>query len=123
MTRSSQHWSTWNGRAGRKTLVLISDGEDTASTHKRRNMVELVERSLATIYTIGLIDPYDPDRNPGVVEQLAHISGGEAFFPCDLGDLQAACRAIGREIRTRYTIGYVPQSESVTIGYGRSVSK
>ena len=96
------------GRAGRKTLVLISDGEDTASTHKRRDMVELVERSLATIYTIGLIDPDDPDRNPGVLEQLAHISGGEAFFPYDLGDLQAACRAIAREMRTRYTLGYVP---------------
>jgi hypothetical protein len=47
------------------------------------------------------------------VEQPAHISGGEAFFPCDLGELQAACRAIGREIRTRYTLGYVPP-----VGFG-----
>jgi Ca-activated chloride channel homolog len=96
------------GRAGRKTLVLISDGKDTVSTHQRRDMVELSERSLATVYTIGLIDPDDPDRNPGVLEQLAHISGGEAFFPYNLEDLQVACRTIAREIRARYTLGYVP---------------
>jgi len=99
------------GRAGRKTLVLVSDGKDTASLHKRRDMVRLVERSLATIYTIGLIDRDDPDRDPGVLEQLAHISGGETFFPSDSARLVAACRTIAREIRARYTIGYVPPVE------------
>jgi Ca-activated chloride channel homolog len=96
------------GRAGRKTLVLISDGEDTASKYKRHDMVNLVQKSLTTIYTIGLIDRNDPDRNLGVLEQLAHISGGEAFFPCDSPHLLVACRAIAREIRTRYTLGYIP---------------
>jgi VWFA-related protein len=100
-----------HSRAGRKTLVLVSDGRDTASTHKRRDTVLMVEKSPATIYTIGLTDPDDPDRNPGVLEQLAHISGGEAFFPSDSPRLQAACRAIAREIRTRYTLGYVPPVE------------
>jgi VWFA-related protein len=98
-------------RAGRKTLVVVSDGQDTASRSKRRDMVHMVEKSPATIYTIGLIDPHDPDRNPGVLQQLAHISGGEAFFPSDSPRLQAACRAIAREIRNRYTLGYIPPVE------------
>jgi Ca-activated chloride channel family protein len=96
------------GRAGRKTLVLISDGKDTASTYKRRDMFQVVEASLATIYSIALIDPDDRDRDPGVLHQLAHISGGETFFPKDVTHLQATCRAIAREIRARYTLGYVP---------------
>lgn len=100
------------GRAGRKTLVLISDGKDTASTRKRHDMMHLVEKSLATIYTIGLIDPDDPDRDAGLLQQLAHISGGEAFFPPDAPRLLVACRAIAREIRTRYTLGYVPPVET-----------
>ena len=100
------------GRAGRKTLVLISDGKDTASMHKRHDMMHLVEKSLATIYTIGLLDREDPDRDPGLLEQLAHISGGEAFLPPDAAHLLVACRAIAREIRTRYTLGYVPPDET-----------
>ena len=98
-------------RAGRKTLVVVSDGRDTASRYKRRDLVHMVEESPATIYTIGLIDPDNPDRNPGVLEQLAHLSGGEAFFPSDPPRLEAACRDIAREIRTRYTLGYVPPVE------------
>jgi len=103
-----------HGRAGKKTLVLISDGGDTASQHKRRDMVRMVEKSLATIYTIGLIDPENPDRNSGVLDQLARISGGEAFFPPEADRLVAVCRGIAREIRARYTLGYVPPAESGT---------
>jgi Ca-activated chloride channel homolog len=96
------------GRAGKKTIVVISDGEDTASRYKRRDMVHIVEKSLATIYTVGLSDPDNPGRNSGVLEQLARISGGEAFFPSDLSRLEATCRGIAHEIRARYTLGYVP---------------
>lgn len=96
------------GQTGRKTLVLISDGGDTASGYNRRDMVQLVEKSLATIYTIGLIDPDEAAPDPGLLKQLARISGGETFFPSNLPHLQAACRAIAHEIRTRYTLGFVP---------------
>jgi hypothetical protein len=71
-------------------------------------MVQLVEKSLATIYTIGLIDPDEAAPDPGLLKQLARISGGETFFPSNLPHLQAACRAIAHEIRTRYTLGFVP---------------
>ena len=100
------------GRTSKKALVVISDGKDTASMHKRHDMMHLVEKSLATIYTIGLLDREDPDRDPGLLEQLAHISGGEAFLPPDAAHLLVACRAIAREIRTRYTLGYVPPDET-----------
>ena len=100
------------GRASKKALVVISDGEDTASRYKRRDMVHIVEKSLATIYTVGLSDPDNPGRNSGVLEQLARISGGEAFFPSDLSLLAATCRGIAHEIRARYTLGYVPPIET-----------
>ena len=100
------------GRASKKALVVISDGEDTASRYKRRDMVHIVEKSLATIYTVGLSDPDNPGRNSGVLERLARISGGEAFFPSDLSLLAATCRGIAHEIRARYTLGYVPPVET-----------
>jgi len=96
------------GKRDKKTLVVVSDGGDNASRHTRREMLDMVERSLATIYTIGLFDTGDPDRNPGILRKLARITGGEAYFPDSAQDMTEACRGIAKDIRTRYTVGYPP---------------
>ncbi len=96
------------GRRDKKTLIVISDGGDNASHAKRREMMDRVERSLATIYTIGLSSPGDPDRDLGLLKELARTSGGEAYFPTDLSNLATICSGIAKQIRSRYTIGYVP---------------
>lgn len=98
------------GTRGRKTLVLVSDGGDNASHHTRAEVIDLVQRSAATIYTVGLVtDDYDAD--PGLLKDLARISGGEADFPKDAPEIEAACHRIAKEIRSRYTIGYVPRDD------------
>jgi len=96
------------GRRDKKTLVLISDGGDNASTHTRRDVQNKVDESLATIYTIGIFDEDDPDRNPDVLKWLANVSGGVAYFPEKLDGIVPVCRQIAKEIRTRYTIAYIP---------------
>jgi Ca-activated chloride channel homolog len=98
------------GQRDKKTLIVISDGGDTASEHTRGQMLDQVLRSIATIYTIGLFDADDPDRDPGILRQLARITGGEAYFPENASVMVPVCRKIAKEIRTRYTIGYLPQS-------------
>ena len=95
------------GRA-RKALVLISDGGDNASTAKLDAVLKRARQSNAVIYTIGLFDPDDPDRNPGVLKSLARETGGERFLPRSAGPLMTACQHIAREIRAGYTIGYAP---------------
>lgn len=95
------------GRRDKKTLIVISDGGDNASVHKRAEMLDKVERSLATIYTIGL-DTGDQDRDFGLMRRLAHITGGRAYFPGSGEDMEAECRGIAQDIRTRYTVGYQP---------------
>ncbi|HTQ58286.1 MAG TPA: VWA domain-containing protein [Bryobacteraceae bacterium] len=98
------------GKEDKKTLIVISDGGDNASKHTHRQMMEAVERSIATIYTIGLFEPLDPDRNPHVLSKLANVSGGIAYFPDPYRpkDLAEVCREIAKDIRTRYTLGYNP---------------
>jgi len=96
------------GRQERKALVIVSDGGDNASQHTRAEMVNMVERSPATIYSVTLIDPNDPDYNPQLLKQLARISGGEAFFLETPDKLREVCEGIGKEIRNRYTMGYTP---------------
>jgi hypothetical protein len=91
---------------------VISDGGDNASEHKRSEMLDRVENGIATIYTIGLYDADDPDRAPGILRELAKISGGEAYFPKDPAEMVPVCRRIAKDIRARYTIGYVPEAEN-----------
>jgi Ca-activated chloride channel homolog len=98
------------GRRDKKCLVLISDGGDTASRRRRPEMFELTERSTATIYAIGLHDPEDPDRDPGFLRRLAKTSGGEAYLPSGTEEMLGLCRQIAKEIRTRYTVGYIPKA-------------
>jgi len=99
------------GRRDKKTLVVISDGGDNVSVHKFRDVMNDVLASLTTIYTIGIFDQDDPDRNPGVLKQLSQVSGGEAFFPQTLEEVTPICQQIAKDIRTRYTIGYIPSEE------------
>jgi len=99
------------GRRDKKTLVVISDGGDNISTHTYKQVMDAVESSIATIYTIGIFDEEDPDRNPGVLRNLAHVSGGSVFFPKQLDGIVPACKQIAKDIRNRYTIGYIPSLE------------
>ena len=103
------------GRREKKALIVISDGGDNASIHKRSEMLNMVEKSIATIYTVGLFDPSDPDHNPGILRKLARISGGEAYFPDGPSGMLPVCRRIAKDIRARYTIGYVPQPGNGTV--------
>jgi Ca-activated chloride channel family protein len=96
------------GRHEKKALVLISDGGDNASTHTRRETVNLVQERPATIYTIGIYDEGDPDRAPGPLRQLAEISGGEAYFPESIDGMAGVCHRIAEDLKVRYTVGYVP---------------
>jgi VWFA-related protein len=72
--------------------------------------MKLAERSSAIIYTVGVFDEEDPDRNPGVLTGLAHATGGEAFFPGQPSEVVTICERIARDIRHQYTIGYVPSN-------------
>ena len=100
------------GRRDKKTLVLISDGGDNVSSHNLADVIHDTLTSLATIYTIGIFDQDDPDRNPHLLRELAHISGGEAFFPASLAAVVPLCRQIAKDVRTRYTIGYIPSEDN-----------
>ena len=88
-------------------LIVISDGGDNASAHSLAEVLKMAERSSALVYTIGIFDEEDPDRNPGVLRRLARATGGEAFFPGQLNEVVAICERIARDIRHQYTIGYV----------------
>jgi Ca-activated chloride channel homolog len=94
------------GSSDKKVLIVISDGGDNASKTTLDRVLKMTEESSAMIYTIGIFDTDDPDKNPRVLERLAHESGGEAFFPAEVSETLKICERIARDIRDQYTIGY-----------------
>jgi VWFA-related protein len=97
-----------SGRRDKKALVVISDGGDNASKITFPELLRLIEASRATIYTVGIFELSDPDRNPGVLKRIAAASGGECFLPGDIDQVIQICKKIAKDIRSRYTIGYTP---------------
>lgn len=98
-------------RQAKKTLVVISDGGDNHSTHTQQEVMKDVLSSLVTIYTVGIYDEDDPEKNEGVLKNLAHVSGGVFYHPESLDQIIPICRQIAKDIRSRYTVGYVPSTE------------
>jgi VWFA-related protein len=101
----------------KKVLIVISDGGDNASAHSLNQVLKLADESSAIIYAIGIYDQDDPDRNPRVLSRLARETGGEAFFPDKLDAVVDICSSIAHDIRSQYTVGYVPTESTRDGGY------
>jgi VWFA-related protein len=96
------------GNRDKKVLILISDGGDNASKHTLAQVIDMAKHSAAIIYAIGIFDEQDGDQNPGVLRRFAKETGGEAFFPESPRDITSICEGIASDIRTQYTLTYVP---------------
>lgn len=81
-----------SGTCDRKALVVLSDGGDNASRHRLDDVMQMAQQSSATICTIGIYGDTDLDRNPGALRKIADLSGGRAYFPESLSDLDHVWR-------------------------------
>jgi Ca-activated chloride channel family protein len=98
------------GSQPRKALVVVSDGGDNASATTFEEVLRRTQTSNTVIYTIALIDPVDREANPGRLRQLAEASGGDAYRPRDAAGVAEALQRIAHDIRSAYTLGYIPAS-------------
>jgi Ca-activated chloride channel homolog len=102
------------GHEARKVLVVVSDGGDNASRTTCNEILDRALRSDIVVYTVGIFDPDDDDKNPKLLKKLAEVTGGEAFFPKTNDDVKPVFERIARDIRSSYTLGYVPQEGRTT---------
>ncbi len=105
------------GTRDKKVLIVISDGGDNRSRHELLEVLKMGQQSSALVYTIGIFDDADGDKNPDVLKRLALTTGGEAFFPDRLKDVVTVCEGIARDIRHQYTLGYVSSKAAQSGGY------
>ncbi len=113
----------------RRVLVVISDGDDNLSAHSRSQAIEMAQRAGVVIYAISTNtqwvspteekDPekrsqrkYHLDAADKVLVQLAEETGGHAFFPYRVDDLAQSFLDIGDELRSQYSLAYIPVNKN-----------
>lgn len=89
--------------AGRRALVLLSDGADRYSTASAAQAIEHARRSDVLVYPIAL-----GRERPPVFAELATLTGGRSFYLRDPKALTETLRGIARELRHQYLLGYSP---------------
>lgn len=109
-----------NAHHPKKVILLISDGEDDASSHTIEQTIKLAEAPDAPlIYTIGIYGD-DDSRSARkdaskVLKQLADASGGNAYFPKNLDQVNTITEQVARDIRLQYSLVY--RSNQSTPGF------
>ena len=114
---SSDHLKK-SGLLEKKVLLVVTDGEDNASRESLEQAVRrLQEENGPTVYTIGLLGEEHSKRARRALRQMAEETGGIAFFPQGLGEVEAITQQIAHDIRNQYTIGYKPSKPQSEGGF------
>ncbi len=112
-----------NGKQPKQVLLLITDGDDNASTSTLEETIRRVqELDGPTIYCIGLLFGPDEDKRESrharrVLEALAEQTGGVAYFPRRLDDVDSIAQQVANDIRQQYTISYSSTKPARLGGY------
>ncbi len=94
---------------GRRILVIYTDGGDTRSALTFGEVLDLVKASDVTIYAIGFLEHQSPSTRLEQrmrLQQLAETSGGLAFFPSSIKQLDEMYQKVQSEITAQYTLGF-----------------
>ncbi len=107
-----------SGALEKKVLLVVTDGEDNASRESLEQALRrLEEKNGPTIYTIGLLGEEHEKRARRALREMAEDTGGVAFFPKNLDEVEAITQQIAHDIRNQYTIQYKPTTPQSAGGY------
>lgn len=100
-----------NGKKSKKVLLVITDGNDNTSNETLEQLVRKARQSEVLIYCIGLLNDEEPREARAAkraLSELAATSGGLAYYPKSLSEVEAITPQIAHEIRNQYILAYTP---------------
>ena len=103
------------GKNHKKVLLVVTDGNDNASSLGLERLVDRARQSEVLIYAIGLLDEEEHREAKSAkraLNALTHESGGLAFYPKGVAEADAIALQVAHEIRNQYTIAYSPLIEA-----------
>jgi Ca-activated chloride channel homolog len=105
-----------NSRLEKKVLLVITDGQDNMSQQTLQEAARRLQQANGpTLYAIGLLGIQGRGRN--ALETLCAGTGGVAYFPESISEVDSITRAIAHDIRSQYIIAYKPQNQNARPGY------
>lgn len=120
---ASADYLSKNAKRQKQVLLIVTDGDDNASTASLEATIRRVQDlNGPSIYCIGLLFGDDVSRSEAkhareVLSQLADQTGGRAYFPKSLKDVDAIAQDVAQDIRTQYTIEYRSSKPTAEGGY------
>jgi Ca-activated chloride channel family protein len=100
-----------SGKKDKKVLLIVTDGNDTASSGTLEKLVAKAQKNEVLIYAIGLLNEEErreAKKAKRAIEELTGASGGLAYYPKDLSEVDKIALQVAHEIRNQYTIAYQP---------------
>jgi Ca-activated chloride channel homolog len=98
-----------NPRLNKKVLLVITDGQDNMSQETLQEAIQKLQPNQgATVYAIGLTDQGLTRTGREALENLATSTGGVAFFPQSLDEVNTITRTVAHDIRSQYTMAFKP---------------
>ena len=107
---------------GRSIMLLYTDGGDTRSALSLHELMDLLKASDVTVYAIGAFGQQSVSsrlQQRMLLQQIAETTGGQAFFPQDVKDLDRMYELVVAQVRAQYTIGYASTNERADGGWRR----
>lgn len=107
----------------KKVLLVVTDGNDNASTETLEAVVRDAQQSDVLIYAIGLLSQEERKEARSAkraLDLLVTSTGGQVFYPNSVTEVEAIAKEVARDIRSQYTIAYTP-SNSVLDGTFRTI--
>lgn len=105
----------------RRALILVSDGEDVSSYYSQQQLFNMLRETDVQIYVVGFVNDLSTEKGfitkskqskaKAFLERLAADTGGKAYFPANTGELNGIAKDIASELRTQYSIGYIPSND------------
>lgn len=107
-------------RKDKKVLMVITDGNDNASNSSLEKVVGRSNQSDVLVYAIGLFteeEKREASKARRALNELTGATGGLAFYPKEVSDVQSLATQIARDIRSQYTIAYRPNIQQLDGSY------
>jgi VWFA-related protein len=100
----------------KKVILVVTDGNDNASMISLENLVKNAQQAEVIIYAIGLLteeERREAKRAKRSLDALTEATGGQAYYPKELADVDRIAHQVARDIRNQYTIAYTPSNQAL----------
>ncbi|HYM05117.1 MAG TPA: VWA domain-containing protein [Terriglobales bacterium] len=104
----------------KKVILVVTDGNDNASVISLENLVKEAQQSEVIIYAIGLLseeERREAKRAKRALDELTVATGGQAYYPKELADVDRIAHQVAHDIRSQYTLAYTPSNQTLDGSY------